>query len=145
MSRTFRGSKRDAEAALANLIRAHETGLDLSATKLTVSAFLERWLHVSEERVKPRTHFRYAELMQLHVIPSLGATHLAKLRPLQVEELYGKLRKRGLSGTTILQIHRVLHAAFNQAVQWQLLDRNPIAAVKAPRKSTKEAVSLSAA
>lgn len=144
VSRTFRGSKKDAEAALANLIRAQETGLDLSATKLTVSAFLERWLHVSEERVKPRTHFRYAELMRLHVIPSLGATHLAKLRPLQVEELYGKLRKRGLSGTTILQIHRVLHAAFNQAVQWQLLDRNPIGAVKAPRKSTNEAASLSA-
>ena len=44
----------------------------------------------------------------------------------------------GLSGTTVLQIHRVLHAAFNQAVRWQLLDRNPADAVKAPRKSTLE-------
>lgn len=144
VSRTFRGSKKDAEAALANLVRAQETGLDLSAARLTVSAFLGRWLEVSEERVKPRTHFRYAELMRLHVEPSLGGTQLTKLRPLHIEELYSTLRRRGLSGTTVLQVHRVLHAAFNQAVKWQLLDRNPADAVKAPRKSTQETPSLPA-
>jgi integrase len=106
VSRTVRGSKKDAEAALANLIRAQETGLDLSAARLTVSAFLDRWLEVSKERVKPRTLFRYAELIRLHVKPSLGATQLTKLRPLHIEELYGLLRKRGLSGTTVLQVHR---------------------------------------
>lgn len=94
--------------------------------------------------MKPRTHFRYAELVRLHVEPSLGGTQLAKLRPLHIEELYGALRKRGLSGTTVLQIHRVLHAAFNQAMKWQLLDRNPADAVKAPRKSTQETPSLTA-
>ncbi|MGI8706931.1 MAG: tyrosine-type recombinase/integrase [Actinomycetota bacterium] len=142
VSRTFRGSKKDAEAALANLVRAQETGLDLSAARLTVSAFLDRWLEVSKERVKPRTHFRYAELVRLHVEPLLGGTPLTKLRPLHIEELYRALRKRGLSGTTVLQVHRVLHAAFNQAVKWQLLDRNPADAVKAPRKSTQETPSL---
>jgi integrase len=144
VSRTVRGSKKDAEVALASLIRAQETGLDLSAARLTVSAFLDRWLEVSEERVKPRTHFRYAELMRLHVKPSLGATPLTKLRPLHIEELYGRLRKHGLSGTTVLQVHRVLHAAFNQGVKWQLLDRNPTSAVAAPRKSTQEAAALTA-
>jgi integrase len=144
VSRTVRGSKKDAEAALANLIRAQETGLDLSAARLTVSAFLDRWLEVSKERVKPRTLFRYAELIRLHVKPSLGATQLTKLRPLHIEELYGLLRKRGLSGTTVLQVHRVLHAAFNQAVNWLLLDRNPADAVKAPRKTSQEAASLTA-
>jgi len=144
VSRTVRGSKKDAEAALASLIRAQETGLDLAAARLTVSAYLDRWLEVSKERVKPRTHFRYAELVRLHVTPALGATQLTKLRPLHIEELYGALRKRGLSGTTILQVHRVLHAALNQAVKWQLLDRNPADAVKAPRKTSKEAASLGA-
>lgn len=38
-SRTVRGSKKDAETALANLIRAQETGLDLEAAKLTVAAY----------------------------------------------------------------------------------------------------------
>lgn len=144
VSRTVRGSKKDADAALANLIRAQETGLDLSAARLTVSAFLDRWLQVSEERVKPRTHSRYAELIRLHAKPTLGVTQLTKLRPLHIEELYGMLRKRGLSGTTVLQVHRVLHAAFNQAVKWQLLDRNPADAVKAPRKTSQEAASLTA-
>ena len=144
VSRTFRGSKKDAEAALANLVRAQETGLDLSAARLTVSAFLGRWLEVSKERVKPRTHLRYAEVMRLHVEPSLGGTRLTKLRPLQIEELYRALRKGGLSGTTVLHVHRVLHAAFNQAVKWQLLDRNPADAGHAPRKSTQETPSLTA-
>lgn len=94
--------------------------------------------------MKPRTHFRYAELVRLHVEPSFGGTPLTKLRPLHIEELYRALRRRGLSGTTVLQVHRVLHAAFNQAVKWQLLDRNPADAVKAPRKSTQETPSLTA-
>lgn len=144
VSRTVRGAKKDAEAALAKLIRAQETGLDLSAARLTVSAFLDRWLDVWKDRVKPRTHFRYAELIRLHVKPALGSTSLTKLRPLHIEELYGALRKRGLAGTTILQIHRVLHAAFNQGVKWQLLERNPTDAVKAPRKTSKEAAALTA-
>jgi integrase len=144
LSRTVRGSKKEAEAALANLIRAQEAGLDLSAARLTVSAFLDRWLEVSKERVKPRTHFRYAELIRLHVKPALGPIQLTKLRPLHIEELYASLRTRGLSGTTILQVHRVLHAALNQAVKWQLLDRNPADAVKAPRKTSQEATSLTA-
>ncbi len=142
VSRTVRGSKKDAEAALATLIQAQETGLDLSAARLTVSAFLDRWLDVWKDRVKPRTHFRYAELIRLHVKPTLGPTSLTKLRPLHIEELYGRLRKRGLAGTTILQIHRILHAAFNQGVKWQLLERNPTDAVSAPRKTSKEAPSL---
>ncbi|MDQ3964692.1 MAG: site-specific integrase [Actinomycetota bacterium] len=143
-SRTVRGSKRDAERALANLIRAQETGLDLAAAKLTVAAYLDRWLDVSKQRVKPRTHFRYAQLVRLHVKPALGTAQLTKLRPLHIEELYGALRERGLSGTTVLQIHRVLHAALAQAVRWQLLDRNPADAVTAPRKAAREAASLSA-
>lgn len=144
VSRTVRGSKKDAETALANLIRAQETGLDLSAARLTVAAYLDRWLEVSKERVKPRTHLRYAQLVRLHVTPTLGATPLTKLRPLHIEELYGSLLKGGLSGTTVLQIHRVLHAALNQAIKWQLLDRNPADAVPAPRKTSPEAPSLTA-
>lgn len=144
VSRTVRGSKKDAETALAKLIRAQETGLDLSAARLTVSTFLDRWLEVWKDRVKPRTHFRYAELIRLHVKPTLGSTSLTKLRPLHMEELYGQLRKRGLAGTTILQVHRILHAAFNQGVKWELLERNPTDAVKAPRKSSQEAAALTA-
>jgi integrase len=142
VSRTVRGPKKEAEAALANLIRAQETGLDLSAARLTVSTFLDRWLEISRERVKPRTHSRYSELIRLHVKPILGVAQLTKLHPLHIEELYDLLRKRGLSGTTVLQVHRVLHAAFSQAVKWQLLDRNPCDAIKAPRKSSQEATSL---
>ncbi len=94
-SRTARGSKKDAETALANLIRAQETGLDLAAAKLTVAAYLDRWLDVSKQRVKPRTHFRYAQLVRLHVKPAFGTAQLTKLRPLHIEELYGALHKGG--------------------------------------------------
>lgn len=52
------------EDAAANLIRAQEIGLDLAAAKLTVAAYLDRWLDVSKQRVKPRTHFRHAQLVR---------------------------------------------------------------------------------
>jgi integrase len=142
VSRTVRGSKKDAENALAGLIRALETGLDLSASRLTVAAYFSRWLEVSKDRVKARTHQRYAELVALHLRPALGSLQLTKLRPLHLEGLYKSLRERGLSGTTVLQVHRVIHAALNQAVRWQLLERNPADAVSAPRKTSREAAAL---
>ena len=64
----------------------------------------------------------------------LGAVPLRNLAPSQIQGFYGGRVARGLSPTTVLQIHRILHRAFNSAVRWGELPRNPCDAVDPPKK-----------
>lgn len=99
---------------------------------------LDRWLKASKSRVAPRTYDRYAEVVRLHISPTLGRVPLGKLRPLQLENLYKSLEDGGLSRQTVLHVHRVLFTALRQAVRWQLVTRNVAEAVSPPRPVTKK-------
>jgi integrase len=92
-----------------------------------------------------KTHERYAEIVNIHLIPALGGISLSKLQPMHIQPYYSQAldtgRKDGnggLSARTVLHHHRVLHNALNQAVKWQLLARNPAAAVEPPKPEQKE-------
>lgn len=131
--KTFHGTKKQAEAELARLVSAIETGTDLEPQSVTVATFLDRWLEATKSRVAPRTYDRYSEIVRLHILPSLGRVQLGKLRPLQLEDLYQRLEANGLSRQTILHVHRVLFTALKQGVRWQLVTRNVAEAVSPPR------------
>ncbi|MDP7595068.1 MAG: site-specific integrase [Pseudomonadales bacterium] len=74
---------------------------------------------------------------------------LAKLQPLQIEDLYAQLRrnrksdgKRRLSEQTILHVHRCLHKALQKAVDWQLLVRNPAHSVQSPKPQKAQILAI---
>ena len=131
--RTVRGTKKVAEAELARLVHSVETGTDLEPQSTSVEMLLDRWLKATKARVSPRTYDRYAEVVRLHISPTIGRVQLGKLRPLQLEDLYKKLEDGGLSRQTVLHVHRVLFTALRQAVRWQLVSRNVAEAVSSPR------------
>jgi integrase len=140
--KTFHGNKKQAEAELARLVSAVETGTDLEPLRLSTAAFLERWLKAAKSRVGPRTHDRYSEVVRLHIVPNLGRIQLARLRPLQLESLYERLEASGLSRQTVLHVHRVLFTALRQAVRWQLVSRNVAEAVTPPRPTPPQIASF---
>lgn len=140
--RTVKGTKKDAEAALAELVRSVETGLDFDSSRLTVGAYLEKWLEATRKRVKRRTIARYSELLRLHVTPIVGSLPLAKLKPLHLEKVYSSAEDKGLSKQTVLHIHRVTHTALRQAVRWQLVGRNVAEAVIPPRPDRQNLAAL---
>jgi integrase len=101
---------------------------------------LERWLADIQSRVSPRTYDRYAEIAKKNIGPMLGNKALAKLKATDISAAYTKAlasgrRKDGgkLSARTVLHIHRVLKQALAQAVQWEMIARNPAASVKPPK------------
>jgi integrase len=96
-----------------------------------------------------KTHERYAEIVNIHLIPALGGVSLSKLQPMHIQAYYSQaleIGRRdgtgGLSARTVLHHHRVLHNALNQAVKWQLLARNPAGAVEPPKPEQKEMQAL---
>jgi integrase len=85
-----------------------------------------------------------AEIARKNIAPALGAMPLKRLRAQHISAAYasalaGGRRKDGtaLSARTVLHIHRVLKQALTQAVQWEMIARNPAAAVKPPKMPPK--------
>lgn len=147
---TVRGSRKEAERRLAELIAEIERGTYVDSGRMTVGEYLNKWLEHKAADLAPRTLASYRMIVEKHLIPALGSIKLADLRPLHIQEYYqkalkegrkdGKVRSKGkgLSPTTVLYHHRVLHEALGQAVKWQLLPQNPAEAVTPPRKEKKE-------
>ena len=132
--------KRQAQIECAGIISAIQGGTYLEPDKTTLAQFLTRWLAHIKANVSPRTHERYAEIANKNLVPLIGAAILTKLKPVQISAAYGKALESGrrdgnggLSPRTVHHIHRVLKQALKQAVQWEMLHRNPADAVKPPK------------
>jgi integrase len=137
---SFAGTKRQAQVECARLLTETKNGTSVDPSRMTVAAFLERWIEHMEGQVSPRSHERYAEIARKNIVPLLGGLGLTKLQPAHVSQAYAKALTSGrrdgsggLSPRTVTHMHRVLREALQQAVRWQLLARNPADAVKSPK------------
>lgn len=137
--RTVYGTTKGAvQEKLLALQSAAATGVLTEPTQLTLARFLDRWLSdVQKPNIRRGTHARYASLIKIHIVPNVGGMRLSKVQPIVVQNLYSRLAKNGASGRTCELVHAVLHKAFNQAVHWKYLTRNPCDAVQRPKPRKK--------
>ncbi len=136
----FEGTKRAAQTECARLVSEIQRGSYVEPNKTTVAQFLDGWLADVKARVSPKTYERYEQVCRKNIAPLLGAVLLPKLKPAQISEAYTKAlacgrRKRsgGLSPRTVHHMHVILKGALAQAVRWEMLVRNPAAAVDPPK------------
>lgn len=145
--KTVRGSEKDAQKALRDLLHSIDEGTFVEPAKMTVEQYLEQWLETHKTNVEPTTYDWYVLVCRKHIAPHLGRVQLQKLTPLAIQQFYasklqeGRLDGKGktLSPNTVRHIHRVLHKALNAAVKLQLIPRNPCDAVEPPKPVKKEA------
>src|SRR5438132_6877461 len=144
---TIRGSRREAEAKLTELLHRRNTGTETDPNRMTLTNYLRYWLRTyAEPNVAPSTFERYEEMVEHHLIPALGGYRLRALRPTHLQKAYrdfesagGRLRKGApLSARTVKHVHAVLRLALRYAVQWQLLANNPSDGAAPPRAERKE-------
>lgn len=142
---SFKGTKREAQIECSRLITSLSGGSYIEPNKVTVSAFLDRWLDHIKQHVSPKTHERYSGLVKQNITPALGAVILGKLKPAQISEAYTKAlaggrkddKAGGLAPRTVGHMHRVLKQALGQAVRWEIIVRNPADAVDPPKVEWK--------
>ncbi len=145
--KTVRGSKKDAQKELRDLLYSIDNGTFVQPTKMTVEQYLEQWLKMHKPNIEPTTHDWYVMVCRKHIAPHLGQIQLQKLTPLAIQKFYahklvaGRLDGKGkaLSPNTVRHIHSVLRKALNVAVKLQLIPRNPCDAVEPPKAVKKEA------
>lgn len=132
-------TRKDVAERLKKLLADIQAGTFVDPGRLTVAQFLERWLEdAARHTVRPVTYETYRRYLRVHAIPVIGHLRLAKIQPTDLQHLYASRLQAGKSRRTIEQLHAILHRAFDQAVKWGLLARNPADAVDAPRPTKRQ-------
>ena len=94
---SVKGTKRDAERRLAELIKDLDTGTFVEPTAITVDAYLDLWLRdYVTLAVRLNTADFYRGVVQ-RLKDGLGCVRLADLKPQHVQRYYADLLDRGLS------------------------------------------------
>lgn len=109
-------------------------GVILKPHTVTLGELSERWLEHKRERdaVTENTYQQYR--YGLGKFRSLYKLRLDKITPLHVDQLYTSLLKGGLSPRSVQVAHRSLYGALKQAVAWELIGRNVLESVRAPKQ-----------
>lgn len=91
VERTVRGSRRDAERALARLVVEADEGRYAAAAPMTFGELLDRWLAIKKLAVEPTTLSSYEWVARRYLRPALADRKLASLRPIELDGLYADL------------------------------------------------------
>jgi integrase len=130
-SKTFRGTKMEAQKELRRLLHAGDKGEHVQPDKFTVKDWVEHWISIGcpgnkrRRQVGERAIERYAELLRCHVVPALGEWSLQQLDSSEIDKLYVQLDKK-ISARTAHHVHVVLGACLGAAARTGKIARNPM-------------------
>jgi integrase len=146
-SKMVHGTKRDAQRLLNTVLRDRDLGTYVEPAKITLDAHLDRWLETMGKAVSVRTLVNMRSILAKHVRPVLGSRPLQGITPKDVQQMIDGMSGRAgreLSPRTHQLARRYLSQALIQAVEWNMLARNPAQKVKLPKLTTREKRALSA-
>jgi integrase len=140
-SQTIKGTKRDAERALREVLLSIEQGAYVKPNKITLGEWLRQWLRdYASMNTTDRTQESYSSIIERHLIPSLGKVALTDLQAQHIQSYYAeKLNngradgKGGLSARSVVYHHRILSKALDYAVKMGVVVRNVVKVVEPPR------------
>lgn len=143
---TVKGTKKEAEKRLGDLLHQLDTGTFIKPGKTTLAEYLERWLKdYAWPNLAPRTAEGYESVIRRHLVPALGNIPLTQVKPEHLQRYYSETLAGGrcdgkgaLNPTTVSHHHTCLHRALKMALKWGLISRNPADAVTPPRPQRSE-------
>jgi integrase len=127
---------------LRKLRQQVDTGI-VPNDRLTVGAFLDRWLSVNAPgAIAESTEDDYNDTVRLHLRSALGSKRLAKLAVAELDKLWNAKREAGYSANSVRIMRTVLRRALGQAEREGIVARNVAALSSPPRIRTKEGRTL---
>jgi integrase len=131
LTRTVRGTKREAETVCAALVAQASQG-QFSKSAGTMGELLEQWMDHIEPNVSPATLAAYRIYLDRWILPKFATFRVDRLRPAELDRFYAGLRDK-LSPASVLKAHTIIRAALGQAVKWQMIATNPASLATPPR------------
>lgn len=145
--KTFYGKTRaDAAGKLTQGLSDKAKRKAMPNEKLTVGAFLERWLSdVAAPKVRATTLLGYSRMARLHILPALGHLRIAHLDAQTLTRFYRTLERDGLSPKYVRLIHALLYGVLEKARVWEVVSKNAAVDADPPAIARKEFRTLSLA
>lgn len=141
-------TRKEAERALAEAVKAINDGAYVQPSRETIGAFLENeWLPAVAARLRPSTLASYRTIVRVQIVPRIGGTPLQALTPATLNRLYGELQRSGrskgagggLSARSVRLTHAVIRKALADAVRWGKVVRNVADLADPPSQSAERA------
>ena len=106
----------------------------------TLAQFLEEYVELyGRVHWACSTYTSNEGLIRNHIIPFMGSMRLTEFTPKVIAALYGKLQSDPkISHSVMTNIHKLLHSAFEQAVLWEYVTRNPFRKANVPKSFPSE-------
>lgn len=142
----------DAKKRKAQIEFEQQSGTFIVPTATTVSDLLEEYCSVyGVNNWAMSTYHSKKGLMYNYIIPLIGDIKLDDVTPRLMDNFYKSLLKvkpkstkykkaqtEYLTAHTVREIHKFLRSAFNQAVKWELMSRNPVLNATLPKEQHKK-------
>ncbi|WP_291825157.1 tyrosine-type recombinase/integrase [Candidatus Microthrix sp.] len=141
-SKSVKGSKREAERTMRQLIAEIEAGraeANRSEQTLTIDQLLERWQAANVNDWSPTTARDHQRTAEGWISPHIGTVRINRLTVERLEGFYQTLLSEGgkagrpLSAQSVKKAHSILRAALSAAVRWRLIPNNPALIAHTPR------------
>jgi integrase len=122
-------SKREADILCAEKQRERREGAGRPTVDpdITIDKYADRWLQFIRATVKPRTAASYRQMVDLHILPTLGDIKIRQLQKGRIKNLLAEKLNRGLSRNSVRIIHATLRAMLNAAADDGVIAANPAA------------------
>ena len=137
-------TKRDADAALTDVLTTLGKGTHVEPSKQTVAAFLDDWFAATSSSRRASTNATYEAIIRTHLVPRIGSHTLQGVSAAALNRLYCDLLDAGSSPATVRYVHAVIRKALSDAVRWSLVSRNVADAADPPRVARRQVRTWSA-
>lgn len=122
-----------------------------ASCSITVEQFADEFTSLREKQKKVQSRTIESDRVCFKRIkPYIGALTLAEVTPQVIDFAYACMRSEGpenktgvvYSGTTLQKTHAFLSMLFDKAVDYEYIEKNPLAKVEQPKRDTEEKVPL---
>lgn len=122
---TVRGTRKDAEKKLGDLLYAANHGTIVEPSKMTLGKWLTEWIDTTKPRLRSSSYTRYKGIIDGSLLKAPIANILIQqLRGSHIENYYANA---SVSASTLTLHHAILHRALRKAVKDGLVATNAAA------------------
>lgn len=121
------------------------TNTYIEPSKVTLYEWLCEWLDTYCKELRMTTFVNYETYIHKHIKNTIGGYRLCDLTTVVIQQFYNEKSKNGrldgsggLSSKTMRNLHNMLHKAMSQAVNLNMIQKNPTDFVVLPKKQKVE-------
>ena len=144
--RTVKGTKKEAEKIMYEMVTEIEKGCYVPDQKITVKEWIDKWMEVyAIPNLSPTTLCGYEGMIRRYINPLLGNMQVQELTTLAVQAWVNRIKispstGNELSAATVKHVYHVLKGAMDKAVLAGIILRSPCVGITLPKGRKKAAI-----